>query len=255
MILERIYEVAKPRLAGRRVIDIRIGLHLIAVELDGGPIGVTYVLRNETGHNCPALSQAGNIIGMSADEIAIWVLRGKNAIDSAVGLAVLNSVADYENLEQEYNPQGPDAAYSVAIRDTDQVGVIGYIEPLIKSLRDKTDRLFVFERDESFRDRAYMESAQPELLPKCQVLFITSSTLINRTLEKILSYCSNAREIVMVGSSTPLYPEAFKGTGITVLAGTRWLPTNREHILAGVSQGAGMKQLIRFGEKMSVRVR
>ena len=59
----------------------------------------------------------------------------------------------------------------------------------------------------------------------------------------------------MVGSSTPLYPEAFKGTGITVLAGTRWLPTNREHILAGVSQGAGMKQLIRFGEKMSVRVR
>jgi hypothetical protein len=36
MILERIYEVAKPRLAGRRVIDIRIGLHLMAVELDSG---------------------------------------------------------------------------------------------------------------------------------------------------------------------------------------------------------------------------
>ena len=76
MILERIYEVAKPRLAGRRVIDIRIGLHLIAVELDGGPIGVTYVLRNETGHNCPDLSQAGNINRDVCDEIATWVLKG-----------------------------------------------------------------------------------------------------------------------------------------------------------------------------------
>ena len=30
-------------------------------------------------------------------------------------------------------------------------------------------------------------------------------------------------------------PEAF-GTGVTVLAGTRWLPKNRDDIMAGVSQ-------------------
>jgi len=254
MILERIYEVARPRLAGKRIKEIRIGLHMLAVELDSGLIGVTYVLINELGHNCTA-SQAGNLVGMPADEIASWALRAQSVIDSAVGLAVLNSAADYENLEYENNPQGPDAAYSVAIRDTDQIGVVGYIEPLINSLRNKGYRLFVFERDESFRDRAYMESAQPELLPKCQVVFITSSTLINRTLENILSHCSNAREIIMVGPSTPLYPEAFKGTGVTVLAGTRWLPKNRDDIMAGVSQGAGMKQLVKFGEKISVRVR
>jgi len=253
--LERVYDLAKPRLDGRYIRDVRIGLGLIAVELDDGSVGVTYVLRNEIGHGCSVLPQSGNLVGMKADEIAKWAIEGENVIRNALGLAVLNSVADFENLQQIRSSEEADAVFSVDIGPEDAVGVIGCIGPVINRLEGRKNRLYVFERDEAMIDEGtYPESAQPDLLPKCQVVFITSTTLINGTLEPLLKYCFNARDIVMVGSSTPLYPEAFKGTGVTVLSGTRWLSSESASILAGVSQGAGIKQLMKYGKKISVKV-
>lgn len=254
MILERVYELASPELSDRKIKEVRVGLGLMAVELDNGLLGVTYVLNNEIKHSCAALSQAGSLIGMPAEEIAQWAVQGKNVICRAIGLAVLNSVAEFEKLEQPSNPQGADAVFAVEIKPEDTIGIIGHIGPVISRLQEKKNQMLIFERDESMGENTYPESAQPDLLRKCQVVFVTSSTLINRTLENLLKHCASAREIVMVGSSTPLYPEAFARSGVTVLSGTRWLSSNREDILTGVSQCAGMKQLIRYGQKISVRV-
>ena len=254
MILERIYNLALPRLAGKKIKEVRVGLGLMAVELDSGPIGVTYVLRSEVGHGCGVLPQDGNLIGKPAGEIAGWALQGKNVITVAMGLAVLNSVAEFDKLEMEHEPDDPDAAFSTEIRPEDTVAIIGHIGPLIFNLINKVQRLFIFERGEDVGGGVYPESAQPELLPECQVIFISSTSIINGTLENLLKYCTKARDVVMVGSSTPIYPEAFSGTGVTVLSGTRWFPENREAILTGISQCVGMRQLIKYGQKISVRV-
>ncbi|HHU31533.1 MAG TPA: DUF364 domain-containing protein [Clostridia bacterium] len=254
MILERIYDMALPRLKGRTVKEVRIGLELMAVELDNGLIGVTYVLRKEIVHACAALPQAGKLIGMPAELLAQGVLRGNNVIVVALGLAVLNAVAPFDELKQSNNSRGPDAAFAVEIQSTDTVGIVGHIGPLIANLKGKVQRLLIFERDDGLNGQVYPESAEPELLPECQVIFISSTTLINKTLENVLKYCSKARDIVMVGSSTPLYPTAFCETGVTVLSGTKWLSSNREAILNGISQCASMKQLIKYGQKYSVKV-
>ncbi len=254
MILERIYNSALPRLAGKKIKEVRVGLGLMAVELDSGSIGVTYVLRRETGHTCAALPQAGKLIGMPAGEIAGWAVQGKNVVTVAMGLAVLNSVAEFDKLEQLHSPHDSDAAFSTEIRPEDTVGIIGQIGPVIATLKNKVHRLLIFERGEGIGGQVYPESAQPELLPQCQVIFISSTSLINGTLENLLQYCAKARDVVMVGSSTPLYPDAFSGTGITILSGTRWLPQNREAIFTGISQCIGMKQLIKHGQKISVRI-
>ena len=254
MILERVYDLALPRLADRKIKDVRIGLELMAVELDNGSIGVTYVLRKEAEHACMALPQAGRLIGMSAQEIAGWALRGGNVINVAAGLAVLNSVAEFDKITQNQTLQGVDAVFSVDIKPDDTIGIIGHIGPVISRLRDKNRKMYIFERGDNNNGQIYKESDQPKLLPECQVVFITSSTLINGTLENLLNYCSNARDVVMVGSSTPLYPEAFCGTKVTALSGTRWLPSNRDSILTQISQCAGMRQLIKNGQKISVNV-
>ena len=255
MFLERIYDSALPRLEGQKIKEVRVGLGLMAVELDNGLIGVTYVLRRETGHACTALPQAGSLIGFPAEEIAGWALQGKNVVTVAMGLAVLNSVAEFDKLDQLHSPHDSDAAFSTEILPTDTVGIIGRIGPIIATLRKKGHRLLIFERGEGVTDQVYPESAQPELLPECQVIFISSTSLINGTLENLLKYCCKARDVVMVGSSTPLYPAAFNGSGITILSGTRWLPSNREAIFTGVSQCIGMKQLIKYGQKISVRLK
>ncbi|EQB22006.1 MULTISPECIES: Rossmann-like domain-containing protein [Dehalobacter] len=254
MILERVYELALPRLEGKKIREVRVGLGLMAVELDDGSLGVTYVLRKETVDGCSLLPQGGKLIGMPAQEIAGWALRGNNVISSAMGLAVLNSVAGFGNLEQVENAGGSDAAFSVEIKPTDTVGVIGHIGPIIFNLQGKVQNLLVFERGENLLKGVYPESKEPELLPECQVIYVSSTSLINRTLESVLGYCTDARDVVMVGSSTPLYPQAFVGTGVTMLSGMRWLPEHRDPILTGISQCAGIRQLSQYAQKISVTV-
>ena len=254
MILERVYTLALPRLIGKKIKDVRIGLALMAVELDDGSIGVTYVLRKETGDVCTAIPHGRSLSGMSAEEVAGWAFRGENVIATAIGLAVLNSVAEFDKLEENNHFNNTDAVFTVEIKPTDTIGVIGHIGPVISRLNGKVNRMLIFERGEDTAENIYPESTQPNLLPECQVVFATSASLINRTLENLLNYCKNARDVVMVGSSTPLYPEAFSGTGVTVLAGTRWLSQDKDDIFSDISQCAGMKQLIKHGQKLSVIV-
>lgn len=254
MILEKIYQLALPKLKGKKIKDVTIGLALMAVELDDGSIGVTYVLRKETDDICTAIPRGKSIVGRNAEEVAIWAVENKNVISSALGLAVLNSVAEFDEFINDGEDKDSDAAFSIKVTDEDTVGIIGNIGPVVSNLRGKVKEMFIFERGDKSENGLYPENRQSELLPECQVVFITSSTLINGTFEKILSYCTNTREIVMVGSSTPIYPEAFKDSRVTVLAGTKWLPENKDAIFTDISQCAGMRQLIKCGKKVSAKV-
>lgn len=255
MILERVYEMAGPVLKNRKIADVRIGMGLMAIAMDNGLIGVTYVLSGEIDHACSVIPTAGTLVGMKAEDAAAWAVEGNNVISRALGLGVLNSVACPEVRKSDTDLQDSDAVFAAEIRPEDTIGIIGHIGPVISRLQGRPNRILIFERNESKGAAGtYPESAEPELLPDCQVVFITSSSLINGTLENLLQYCTNARDIIMVGSSTPLYPKAFAGTGVTVLSGTIWLPSCGQDILAGVSQCAGIKQLMKFGRKVSIKV-
>lgn len=77
-------------------------------------------------------------------------------------------------------------------------------------------RLTVFELQPSAGD--YPASASEFLLPQMQVVFITASTLVNKTLPRLLTLAQQA-EVILVGGSTPLADTLFK-YGIHKLAAT-----------------------------------
>ena len=253
MILEKVFMQAKPALAGVKVESVNIGLSLLAVALSNQSIGVTYVLKGEVDEVCGSIP-SGNLRGMKAEEMARWAFEGKNVLTRAMGLAVLNALAEAPTETGVEKWTHLDTVDAVNLKKEDIIGVVGEIGPVMLRAKDLVKEMRVFERGESNRPEIYSESKEKELLPTCDVVFITSATLINQTLEGLLPYCKNAREVVMVGSSTPLYPAAFQETPISLLSGTKWIPERKEEIFQMVSQCAGMKQLIRHGEKFSVHV-
>jgi uncharacterized protein (DUF4213/DUF364 family) len=145
-----------------------------------------------------------------------------------------------------------DAADVFAVRPGDTVGMIGNIGPVAKQLKPKAKRMIVFDRGKP--EGVYPEERQEELLPQCDLIVITSSTLLNGTFSRVISYCRQAREVVLTGATTPLYPEAFHGTGVTVLAGSRWFPQYKKEIFTRISQGACLRQIMQYGEKLAVRL-
>ncbi|MGC9443913.1 MAG: Rossmann-like domain-containing protein [Candidatus Methanospirareceae archaeon] len=249
-LLERIYQQALPALEGKRVREVRIGLGLLAVELDDGSLAVSYVLRDELPPGCTVIPADTPLSGVEASEMAVWAFKGRNPLLSSLGVAVLNSAVDPVAIERCSRD-----TLAELIHTDDQIGMIGYIEPMAQFLKSWTAKeLIIFDRSrEPFGD-VYPESRQRELLPQCDILLVTGTTLLNRSLDLILQQATNAREIILVGTSTPLYPEAFRDTKVTQLAGSLWRPEYRAAIFSAISEARGMRVLSKYGKKVFLAI-
>jgi uncharacterized protein (DUF4213/DUF364 family) len=250
-LLERIYQQALPSLEGKRVSEVRIGLGLLAVELDDGSLAVSYVLRDELPPGCAVIPADTPLRGIAAREMAAWAFKGvPNPLFTSLGVAVLNSVVDPAAIERRSRDKLPEL-----IRPDDQIGMVGYIEPMAHFLKSRTTKeLIIFDRSREQLGGVYPESRQRELLPQCDILLVTGTTTLNRSLDAILQHATNAREVILVGTSTPLYPEAFRDTKVTQLAGSLWRQEHRAAIFSAVSEGRGMRALSTYGTKVFLAV-
>jgi len=110
-----------------------------------------------------------------------------------------------------------DAAQWLAGRARGQrLAVVGRFPFLDRELRSLAKELWVFELTP--RDGEHSETEIPHLLPQADVVAITSSTLVNHTLDGILAAVRPGAEVMLLGPSTPLSPLLFD-LGISVASG------------------------------------
>ena len=94
------------------------------------------------------------------------------------------------------------------------VGLIGHLGMPEGTLRDAGE-VYILERHP--RPGDYPDSACEFLLPKCDIVLITGSSLVNKTLPRLLELCRNAYTI-LTGPTVPMCPELL-GCGIDRIAG------------------------------------
>ena len=75
------------------------------------------------------------------------------------------------------------------------------------------------------------------------VLGVSIGATINGSIDGLLEMCPNASQIALVGSSTPMFPEGWKDTRVTALAGSWWPSERKDEIFRIISQGGGIAQL------------
>jgi uncharacterized protein (DUF4213/DUF364 family) len=253
MLINRVYETAKSYLEGSLIKDVVVGISLIAVELDNKNIGVSYVLREDLPSGCSAFPYIQNIIGKSAREIGEWVLTGQDDLKRGVGMAVLTAASKSQTLR---DVESPDLSFGIEVLPTDRIGMIGFIPPIAMEFRKRAREVIIFDKGISQKGgnkgEVYSMEEQPKLLPKCDIVILSGTTMINNTIEELLIMCKNAREIVMVGASTPMFPEAFKDTKLTVLAGAWWREEYKDELFKGISLACGISYLQKYSTKKAV---
>ena len=79
------------------------------------------------------------------------------------------------------------------------------------------------------------------------VLFLTSTSILNNTAEEILSHVGGSVKTVLLGPSTPMTAKAFDHLPVHMLAGT--VPMQKENVLKAVRHGLGAPALQKFGRK------
>ena len=239
----RVLEAAKPYLENLTVKDLVVGISLIAVQLNDESVGVSYVLRYALPPECGAFGYARNAIGMSAWDVARWTVEGEDNVARSIGGAVLSAASQQLPIADDTDDK---CRYGMEITAEDTVGMIGFIKPVAKVLEKQVKKLYVFDEGVSLYEgnmRVCSMDQQPVLLPECTKMIITGSSTINGSIDGLLEMCCNATQIALVGSSTPMFPEGWKDTKVTSLAGAWWPKERKEDIFRIISQGGGIAQL------------
>ena len=242
-VKHRILEAAKPYLENLTVKDLVVGISLIAVQLSNEAVGVSYVLRYGLPPECAAFGYARNAIGMSAWDVAKWSVEGKDNVGRSIGGAVLSAASQQPDIADDTDEK---CHYGMEITEEDVVGMIGFIKPVAKTLSSQVKKLYVFDEGVSLYEGTIHVCGmdqQPVLLTECTKMIITGSSTINGSIDGLLEMCPNAKQIAIVGSSTPMFPEGWKDAGVTALAGSWWPSERKEDIFRIISQGGGIAQL------------
>ncbi|MFZ2331231.1 MAG: DUF364 domain-containing protein [Atribacterota bacterium] len=257
MLINNVLAEAKPYLIKSKIKDAVLGISLIGIELDNKDIGLAYMLREHLPAGCSVFGFGQELIGTNAYKVAQLAQNGSDDAQRGVGIAVLTAGSRQLALPDEDKNE---PFFGLEINSYDVVGMIGYIPPVAKRFAEKVKDLIVFDEDISRCGGESIECIKPmakqeELLPNCDVVIITGTTFINHTIDKLLDVCSNAREIVLVGASTPMYPKAFLGTNVSVLAGSWWNNRFKADLFKKISLSGGIHHIQNYMIKKAVMVK
>ncbi|MGB9859871.1 MAG: Rossmann-like domain-containing protein [Moorellaceae bacterium] len=224
-----------------KVQECLVGLHWILVRSRATGVAMTPL----EGH--PRVGLAGKIEGMPVRELAEY-LKSWNNLEAALGLAAINSVFNAPERVEELcgrplnnQPQVDAFTYFQEQVRGKKVTVVGHfpnLEPLARNCR-----LAVLERRP--REGDLPDSACEYILPEQEYVFITATTLINKTLPRLLELSRQAR-VVLLGPSTPMTPLLFR-YGIDTLAGTVIVDPGK--VWRVVREG-GCQEIFQYGGRM-----
>ena len=178
------------------------------------------------------------------------LLTGKTAVELArlslsadiekasLGLAAINSLLPVD-LSRCTEVNAADIVFEKG-KDKN-VSIIGHF-PFVDDLKGVAKNLWVIEKWQKSGD--YPEEDASLYLPQSDVIAISSTTLINHTLDDLLRLCLKASFVMRLGPTTPMTPVIFDH-GIDMISGS--LVIDKELALTFIKQGANFRQLKRSG--------
>jgi uncharacterized protein (DUF4213/DUF364 family) len=210
---------------------VLVGAHWTVVCSRYCGMAATFMSNFPHGHG--AVRDVGHLHNKTALELAEYALSD-NLLEASIGIAAINSLQDVnENRAVELN------ALDVLAESGrgKKVALIGHF-PFIPKLRPVVGQLWVIEQHPVEGD--YPAESAADLIPMADVVAITSSALINHTLDGLLALCHPEALVMMLGPSTPLSPVLFNH-GVCILSGSKVV--DEAAVLRTIGQGATFQQV------------
>jgi uncharacterized protein (DUF4213/DUF364 family) len=220
--------------SGGTIRRVMVGLHWISVE--SLFTGMAHTFRGREGAE---LEDAGNILGKDVLEIA-GRMRCWEPLDAGLGQAALCSLI--EPAGEQVNVYD----YILGVAPGKTVTCIGRF-PFFRELAGRAAKAHLLEMNP--REGELPSFAAEEVIPDSDIIVITATTLINKSLERLLEL-SRGKICVVLGPSTPMSDVLFD-FGATVIAGVRVVDPDR--LFLSLMQGVkffhnieGIKPVTRF---------
>lgn len=198
-----------------------------AIELDDGSLGVSYVLLDGALAELAAQHPRGD--ALAGDDALAWARRWADGSEPparrTIGYAAMNALTRHLYDRDGYVPPvATDSIGGLDPRPGETIGMVGYFPPLVKHVTSRGARLVVVELRAELAGAhdGFHVTLDPAALRQCHAVLMTSTVMLNDTLDALLAHCSGARSLVMVGPGASCLPDALFDRGVTSLAGT-WI--------------------------------
>ncbi len=192
--------------------DIRVGLSWAGVHGERCGIAMVYESRNKSGNYA---SETGYLTEETTLEVANHA-RSWNLVEAGVGVAAINSMTP----RREWNSMNAfDIILEKAANKT--VTMVGAF-PFSERVRAIAEKLWILELDPDLLSPAMgiiPAAAAEYVIPGSDMVVITGSAMINKSMERLLDISSKAGAYTIVmGPSTPM-SEVLFDYGANLLAG------------------------------------
>ena len=239
---QRLYDLFEKR---ARKVDIDIvclGLGYTAVTLSDGGIGLSYT-HFEDKQSCMLLNKHIDYEKQPAIQL-LGKIRSDHPVERSMALALVNALNYPDALRFPEDRKNRIMFDHFKIGEGSRAAMVGFIGPLVKLLNQKKALVEVLDASRGMGKKANFYT---KLGSWADVLFLTSTSILNNTTEEILQNVSQKVQTIMLGPSTPMVAAAFAHLPVHMLAGT--VPMDNENVLKAIRHGMGTPVLQKFSRK------
>jgi uncharacterized protein len=230
---KEIRNILKNSLDYIKIERIVVGIFFTGVKLSFNASGICFtpIKAIPEAVCCPssalAMPDSGKIKNRKITDFLDELLSG-NSLGKAIGIAALNALSELCWREKDFLSYGIrtgiDPLDEISFSDDAFVVVVGALVPALKILKQRGKPFGILELDPSVLKKDEMKYFTPferasEIVPKADILIITGTTLINDTLEGILNLKKDGANVIVVGPTASMLPDALFRRNVRTIGG------------------------------------
>jgi uncharacterized protein (DUF4213/DUF364 family) len=215
--------------------QVVVGLFYTGVRLSTGHAGVAFTPRNDIPEAvcCPRsaarMPESGRLCGKKVAEVLPFAWDS-NILKAAIGVATVNALSHYlwDKLGLEgYNlVPDKDALEEIDFTQSQSITLVGAFIPFIRQLKVMNKDFIVLEKDpqtlKGDEQRYFRPQSEAEqLLAKSDTVILTGATMVNHTIDYLLSLIPANAQVIIAGPTASMVPKAFFQRGGKLFGGDK----------------------------------
>lgn len=233
-IIDQTYQFLKAkhelRLDNLIISEVRIGSCFTAVRLSDNSFGAAATLSDDRPHCAKADRDFGDFTPtkirgqkvfhlFETDKESNTILTLKIAVLNAISSGILSS-GKYKVIED------CDPIDLLDLSSGKTITIVGAFHSYIQKISQTLNRLFVLEMDKNAlppeQSRFYVPASEYKtILPESDIVIITGLTLVNKTIDGLLSAIQKKTIVIVAGPSGSIIPDILFANNVNIIGATR----------------------------------
>lgn len=193
-----------------------------AIELEEGTIGVFFVSLSPEMKNIAMKTDFTQLNGTNPITLANK-FGSSDIFEKTLGFGAINAISQYIFKESNFCFDfTTDSLGLLDLNRSDTPGMVGFFPPLVSYIEKLGLPLIIIEKKANLVQKTndWEVTLDPTRLKTCNKILITSTTVLNETLDEILRFCSQAEKISIIGPTAGFLPDPLFSRGVNIVGGT-----------------------------------